>query len=123
MFNPEFFLNIAKWLITIEDKVNETKKEAVFRTIIGRAYYAAFLKTNEFLNKKGLLLPTDSSAHAVARENLKIYFGRDASDEFKELRQMRICADYKLDKSIRKKDAQNAINLSESILSFIELFE
>ena len=67
LFNPEIFLDIAK-------KIKENRdldEQGKFRTVIGRAYYAAFLTTREHLK-----------SHKARNETDQIYDKRHGRKEF-----------------------------------------
>lgn len=114
-FNPEIFLKVAK-----EIKDNKSLDEQRrFRTSIGRAYYAAFLKTREHLSYRGYSFDKDHQHQDVLdalddlnQNNLKTWLDN--------LRDNRVNADYFLSKVVHEGLCEKSLILSEEIINSIE---
>lgn len=119
MFNPLDFLNFVKNLSTTN------YHEARVRTIIGRAYYATFLKMREWLKDKGYDFPSGISEphnHRLVQDYLfQEIQQRGPKDRLHELRQLRNDADYNLDIQLTTKEVQRAIGLAENILRYTSI--
>jgi len=69
--------------------------EAVQRTIVSRAYYAAFCMAKEVLEHKyKITVPQNSASHTYVRIEYKKQGRGDISDPLRELRKYRNCCDY-----------------------------
>jgi uncharacterized protein (UPF0332 family) len=116
MFNPVDFLTFVKNLSTTNHH------EARVRTIIGRAYYATFLKMREWLKDKGYHFPSGISEPYNHRQVQDYLFQeiqqRGPKDRLHALRQLRNDADYNLNIQLTIKEVQRAIELAESILKY-----
>lgn len=119
MFNPLDFLTFVKNLSTTNHH------EARVRTIIGRAYYATFLKMREWLEDRGCHFPSGISEpqnHRLVQDYLfREIQQRGPKDKLHELRQLRNDADYNLDIQLTTREAQRAIRLAENILRFTSI--
>lgn len=114
MFNPLDFLTFVKDLSTTNHD------EARVRTIIGRAYYATYLKMKKWLEDRGCHFPSGISEPQNHRKVQEYLFQeiqqREPKDKLHELRQLRNDADYNLDIQLTTREAQRAISLAENIL-------
>lgn len=119
MFNPQDFLTFAKNLSTTN------LNEARVRTIIGRAYYATFLKMRVWLKGKGYNFPrgiSEPQNHRRVQEYLYQEFRqRQPKDFLHALRQLRNDADYNLDIQLTTREAQRAITLAENIIRYTSI--
>lgn len=115
-FNPEIFLEIAKFL-----KENKSLNEqGKFRTIIGRAYYAAFLCTREHLkNHKARTFDKEKQHQKVldALDEFDAYYLRNRLDQ---LRDNRVKADYHLNIPLDLNICEKSLIISEEIIQEIE---
>lgn len=115
-FNPEIFLDIAR---RIKDR-NDLNDQGKLRTAIGRAYYAAFLTTREYLKKH------KAKTFDKERQHQDVLDALDALDEYNiknwldKLRDNRVKADYYLNILIDMELCQNSMVLSEEIINSIE---
>ena len=70
-------------------------QEAVQRTIVSRAYYAAFGMAKEVLEHKyKIIVPQNAASHKNILMEYKKQGRDDISDPLKELREYRNCCDY-----------------------------
>lgn len=117
-FNPENFLDIARIL---KDNI-EMEEQGKIRTVIGRAYYAAFLTTREYLNKyKGISFHKERQHQEVidALDDLDKF---DLKNWLESLRDNRVIADYYLDMELDMNKCEKSIVLSEEIINSLEGF-
>ena len=125
--------NSFKWLQLLEVakelnnsvKQNSILAEAKYRTVVGRAYYAAFNIAKEYLESAGLVFSNDGRAHTEVRSELRRIGGKAASaaSKLNTLRDMRGRADYELNPSrgaIKwRNESAMAIKLAERIFQDI----
>ena len=116
IFNPEIFLEIAKGI----NESNDLDEQGKFRTAIGRAYYAAFLTTREYLKSH------KAKKFNKERQHQDVL---DALDEFEEyylknmldkLRDNRVNADYFLNVLIDMNLCEKCLIISEQIINSVE---
>lgn len=90
--------------------------EALIRTAIGRAYYAAFLFTREKLKGLGIQIRQEEKIHQEVIEKLKKKdtFSGDLLDD---LREERIKADYYLNEHVKYHNGTKSARLSELIIN------
>lgn len=99
-FDPEEFLRLGSGLAL------HGTTEAMWRSAIGRLYYAVHLKARETLAASGWPLPTENVHAAVIdelinRRHLQVNLVRS-------LKRLRIDADYTLDATIEQEHARRA---------------
>jgi len=105
-FNWNEFYSLAKHL---NDDYSFHCQEAVQRTIVSRAYYAAFGMAKEVLEHKYKnFIPQDSTSHKYVRIEYKKQGREDISDFLRDLRKYRNCCDY--NKNLN--DLHELVNLS-----------
>lgn len=115
-FNPEIFLDVAKRI----KENNELDEQGKLRTVIGRAYYAAFLTTREYLKRyKGKTFDKERQHQDVldALDDLDKY---DIKNWLDSLRDNRVNADYYLNILLDMELCEKSIILSEEIINSIE---
>ena|SRR5712691_1002591 len=100
------FLSLAQLLLATE------KTPRGFRTVIGRAYYAAFNVASDFLSNLGFKLPKDGTAHSLAYKliyNCKDIYLKTSATNLNNLKGVRTTADYDLDdESVEKEPVANS---------------
>jgi uncharacterized protein (UPF0332 family) len=89
-----------------------SNNEVVYRVIIGRAYYSAFLCARE----EARLDPKVSDGHKKVIDHFE-RINVTISNQLKDLKELRHGADYYLSPAIVKRDAGNALRLSKKILT------
>ena len=116
MFNPRDFCDLAMDLFS---KLPYT--EALGRTVVGRWYYAVFLQAREKVNQKrpGLLGGTRQEVHWRVREVLKTMGYPNISGKLSKLSEIRGKADYDMAITIGKKEAEEALLLSQDIARLV----
>lgn len=119
MFNPLDFLDFVK------DLTISNHEEAKVRTIISRAYYAAFLVMREWLKTKGYKFPKGRK-ESLNHENVQNFLfletqQRGPKDRLHMLRQLRNDADYDLNKQLSSTHVQKAITLAENVIRYTTL--
>lgn len=111
------FYNVAERLLTSTKNPNE----ALLRTVVGRAYYAVYLSTREWVDQRFSveISQTQGNSHerytnclkALQRVHFDLALSRFAR-ELCELKDKRHFADY----SISEEDIQDEINTREAML-------
>lgn len=125
-FIPSHFKDLAQRL---EDNENELLgdcncqyHECVTRTIIDRAYYAAFLHAREWIknNHPECALKGDGRDHTDVRRYLEQKRRKPASDVLYELHKKRKRADYKTNIRIGKQYAKDVISMADNVIQFLQ---
>ena len=115
-FNPEIFLGIAKRIK--EDKtLNEQGK---IRTIIGRAYYAAFLSAREYFILYKAKSFDKEHQHQDVIDALDEFDAYHLKNWLEQLRDNRVKADYNLRIFLDMNFCENSLLLSKEIIDGIE---
>jgi uncharacterized protein (UPF0332 family) len=105
-FNWNEFYRLAEHLNT---DYSFDSQEAVQRTIVSRAYYAAFCMAKEMLDQKyKITIPQNAASHNYVRIEYEKQGRDDISALLRDLREYRNCCDY--DKNV--KDLHSLVNLS-----------
>ncbi len=117
-FDPRDFLDLANQ-IYIDKSYN---REAAWRTVISRAYYASFLAAFKQLADHKIKFQESDRIH---RDVIEAVLGRNSSvgNWLETLRSARVDADYKMMASIQKGNCQNLLRLAEYVLSDIHLVQ
>jgi len=112
-FEPKNFLNFAKSLF----KKVKDEEQAKLRTIIGRAYYSAFLFCRHKLEEKYPHIKDIETGeiHKIVREKLVDENRAHEKSMLVTIREMRDDADYDLEQFFAKRDAGKAIEQSNRI--------
>lgn len=111
MIDAKLFLELANSLLS--DK--SYGYEAAWCTAVGRAYYAAFLKTKERLESLGCNFADVDKIHQQVIIRL-MERNTDVGNMLDTLRSRRVDADYYMSKSIPPDLAKRCTKLSERIL-------
>ena len=124
------YLDLAKKLLTLissdqELKTNENIKEAYYRTVISRAYYAAFCTARNYLRDTLNLTINKVDVHSFVinefKEQRSLKKSHNISSTLHSLRSYRNMADY--DDDIRKirldAIAQHAVKESQRVIDLI----
>jgi uncharacterized protein (UPF0332 family) len=118
---PEDYLTFADRLLRDDTMVGE----AVYRTIISRAYYAIFLFARDLLEREGTRLRgggershTDVWEYLLSTEDSNgVSLGQQGND----LRAARTIADYRFHRNVSLKDAETVVLTAEHLLSEMKL--
>lgn len=115
MFDWSHFLEFAEIL------KKDYNNEAALRTVVNRAYYAAFKKCEDFLEASGNKIPGDSHKYvwdtfSKGRKKERRIIGTNGG----RLKRKRIDADYHAEAEITNTDAQTAISQAKIILSKLQ---
>lgn len=113
-YKPESFLDFADKLI-FDTKYDEKSRS---RVVVGRAYYAAFLKAQKKLNELGYPLNDSSRIHKQAIDALRL-LKPDLGDKFSGLFDKRVDADYYMDVEIRKEIGKWSIKTAQIVIKEI----
>lgn len=123
MFDPQEFYKLAVSL-------SKTKQytEALGRTIISRAYYAAFLQVREKVGERWPNILKElrrevkcrGGEHWIVREALKRGGHPNISGKLKALFQTRVDADYKLNIIIKRDNIDEALQLAKNIMGLMK---
>jgi len=111
-FDPEQFLELANKLVN--DSEYDTESRA--RTVIGRAYYASFLATQNKLQKLGIRLDTQEKIHDSVITSVKEK-NQFVGDLLSELRDLRVDADYFPEKKITLQIGHKCTKLARQVLN------
>lgn len=103
--------------------------EAKYRTVIGRAYYAAFNFGKEYLKSRGIFISKAGGAHQEVKECFR-QIDRNVARKLHNLRQIRNSADYRAhNKRIKnnkiiiidwEKESEKAIENAKEIINAIK---
>lgn len=115
MIRPEDLARIAQLML-------RGTTETEWRTATGRAYYAAFHATRNFLQELGFNAPRADAAHAYLWRRLLscgvTSLGSTGSRLY-ELRQQRNVADYEIQKPFSRDRAETACDLCREIMQVL----
>jgi uncharacterized protein (UPF0332 family) len=105
-FNPVEFYQFASQLY------HKDTQEVVYRTIVGRAYYAAFLcgKNYAAIKNSSGSVHNDVIAHFQKHNRL-------VHKNLRDLKDLRSKADYSLAESVQKREAGESLRLAKNILT------
>jgi uncharacterized protein (UPF0332 family) len=104
-FSPVDFYHLASQLY------KENQSEAIYRTIVNRSYYAAFLSAKEYAK----ITSSSGSIHRITLE----YFAKRNRTVFKnlsDLKDLRNKADYQPHNKLQKHEAAQSLRLAKKIL-------
>lgn len=112
------FVNFASTVL--EDATARSTDESLFRTVISRAYYGAFLEAREAISETS----TGASVHrsVIASWDKKGKLGSKISNKLAALLDERKIADYEIDKNLQYRQAKMAVNRSNAIIGHIREF-
>ena len=107
-FDPVGFYHFASWLYA--ERANNTPEE-LSRSIIGRAYYAAFLAAREAAKVQG-------SGAGIHKEVIAHWLQRDkkVSNSLRNLKERREQADYMLNLKLGDREAGESLRQCRNIL-------
>ncbi|MGB6464209.1 MAG: hypothetical protein WBF38_08315 [Nitrosotalea sp.] len=102
------------------DQYNKTT-EVNFRTSIGRSYYSSFLEARERVQNKirRKIRVRGAEIHSAVIDELKSMNLNNIADKLIELKRFRTKSDYRIEETITKQDACNAITLATDIYSLL----
>lgn len=111
--NGQEFYKFAAWLYSKLDSSNPN--EASIRSIISRAYYAAFLEARD----QAAIRSSGGSVHKIVIEHYrgKGQIGNRIGNRLSDLFYKRSKADYDNHSTINAREAQKSLKLCESIVS------
>ena len=115
-FNPDDFLILANKLIDDNDYTDESR----YRTVIGRAYYSAFLTAYKKFLEKGRNFPNVDRIHMDVRKALQNEMSKIGNKLEKLHEDYRVPSDYYLVEHIDRRMAEDSIRLSQIIISAIK---
>lgn len=112
--NPQDFMAVAT------DQYNKTA-EVNFRTSIGRSYYSSFLEARERVQNKihHQIIARGAEIHRAVIDELKNMNLNNIADKLIELKRFRAKSDYKINQTITKQNACDAITLATDIYSLL----
>jgi uncharacterized protein (UPF0332 family) len=131
MFDPKDLLKLSENILEIisnecgcsKELTNNCCKEAIYRTIVNRAYYAVYLSCSDFLRKNfGIDVYSEAkkheiSVHAMLPQIISKKLNKHyLQDWINDLRYSRRNSDYDLDITIGKDDSEKSIHLAKAIL-------
>ena len=115
-FDPYSFFELAQILVS---KIGE--EERVYRTAIGRAYYAAHLCARAKVPAGAWVgMPKTSDEHWFVRHVMKKNSHPEIADKLQTLHQIRKNADYIMPTPITKPDLEGALQLAQDLLNLIK---
>ncbi|MHA1698161.1 MAG: HEPN domain-containing protein [Promethearchaeota archaeon] len=116
LFDPEIFLEISQRI----QEFNNVNSEGLFRTAIGRSYYAAFLTALKKLRSKGVKINDNSRIHADVRYILIEKFHKsNIASKLENLFKLRVESDYNLHTRIDMKKWQISLRLAQNIINLV----
>ena len=126
MFDPRTFLSIAERCLE-DDADGDDVDEALQRSAISRAYYAAFLVAREYLHVHGLLARPPVGKRWGSHERVIFSIGmmhhpgvRNVRKALFRLKKQRTSADYELDAVVNKARVIKAKQDSEMVIDWID---
>jgi uncharacterized protein (UPF0332 family) len=111
------FLELAKSLFKTDK--NSSNIEAVYRTVISRAYFATFLCARAYLRRKNIQISSLGDAHEVVRTEMMIAGQEEISKSLNNLRKSRNKADYDANYSVLLNNVAFSTALAESVMTEI----
>jgi uncharacterized protein (UPF0332 family) len=107
---PEDFLNLAHSLSTAE--VPNCSKEAIYRSVISRAYYGAFLSAQHYSKIK-------NSSGSVHGDVIKHFNSKDSSicNRLASMKKLRTEADYYPNKTLTAQDANTCCRQARQVIN------
>jgi uncharacterized protein (UPF0332 family) len=123
-FDTTHFFEIAQDLYSMAS--GSAYEEGLYRSAIGRAYYAVFREAREYLRqKKGITtIPDNSYAHTIIRKELLKLSTKEhkkVENYLDLLRTSRNKADYELSYPNLSLNADNALKWAERSLNILEI--
>ncbi len=116
---PDAFFDVAK-LISQQKPLTG---EARYRTVVGRAYYGAYLATCWEICKRHNINPPTSLPHEAVSDTLARVQGDDPvrklGDLLNGLRHSRVHADYRIAKDLIEDQADDALVDAEAVLKLL----
>lgn len=108
MINPTDFYHFASEIY--QNKNHQS--EVAYRSVISRAYYAAFLCAKNHTR-------ISNSSGSVHNAVINYFDGRNrvVYRNFKDLKELRSKADYQITEAVRKQEAGESLRLAKSILT------
>ncbi|ADU96340.1 HEPN domain protein [Thermovibrio ammonificans HB-1] len=116
-FRWEELLNTAKFLLKVSNSPLSTSlgnRQACYRTVCNRCYYAVFKNLEDYFRKVGVL--SENSSHKELLTYVKGHYPK-LFTKLKRLQTLRIAADYDRKVQITEKKASKALKLGEALLS------
>lgn len=95
-----------------------THNEAIYRTIIGRAYYAVHLCAKDYTN----IINSSGSIHNAVIDHFENR-NRRVFNQIKDLKDLRTKADYQLSETVQKREAGESLRLAKQILTALNYLE
>lgn len=113
-FDWGHYLALAEWLRDNASTI-ATRPEAVYRTIVSRAYYAAHHRARAYLLDKYDFAPNADRVHEGVIRELNGRGGQDRNlaRSLDRLRELRVQADYWLSKPLTKQNSEFAILIAQ----------
>jgi len=135
MFDPEGFLKASENIFGLisnegdckEDILNGNCVEALYRTIVSRAYYSVYLSCREVLRRKwGVNVDSEAkkrkiSSHVLLPEIISRRLGKQyLRDWINDLRLSRLNSDYQLNIVCNRGDAEKSLTLAKNVFKEME---
>lgn len=121
---PTDLLDLAKELYANPPPIPPSPSDAVWRCVIGRAYYAAFSALRRYFESRGSRFPVkgvhQAVRQAIANASTPHSDAETVSIKIGKLINMREISDYELAGLQTKSNASLAINLSSEIIDLIK---
>ena len=122
-FVPEHLLYLSQYLYDCHFNSDRFDLQCIYRTIISRSYYAAYLYTREWVFSNGIYnnlenyMIRDAGVHKAVIIALNKLKQHKVASKLNEFRLLRVVADYKIVNIITEEDAEKALNLANDIFS------
>ena len=121
MFDPREYLELAK------QSRSRAANEATDRAAIGRAYYAAFLVTREYIDRRQIATRPTAGQRWGSHESvifavgaIRVRGARGIQKRLFRLKKLRTLADYDLAYTHAKGDVDRAIRDAERVIVWID---
>jgi uncharacterized protein (UPF0332 family) len=115
VFDPQQFLRLAQELARRGDN------EAATRTAVSRAYYAAFLQAELWLEAQGIVFTKSAADHRTAVRELR-QIDRFVGDALQSLRRSRNMADYDVSKPVLDNQVRDALLAATIVIQRTQLY-
>lgn len=117
VYSEKELVDLSYQILQKKDNFENLSDQTIFRSIINRSYYGAFLKAR---NEAGLSRKNSGSIHA---DVIKHYANKritKISNSLSDLRRKREEADYHTDRKISVQDAKASLKLARKVIKELE---
>lgn len=111
---------VAKFLAQTSSELPDADKEAIYRIVISRSYYAAFWAARDYLREKDGIV-SDNNAHHVVRVAFRSRKPPESTvyDRLRVMVEERVRCDYKPEEEVTSIQAGLALFRGREVLNFL----